>query len=81
VTGFRLNIEDPFFTIMQQPEDMEKPAGEQAKESKSKNKARGYMDKMDAKHKHRFRARNIFIGVAVASIIVFVVEVLVLGFH
>ena len=60
---------------------MEKPVGEQAKEPKLKNKTQGYMDKMDAKHKHRFRARNIFVGVAIASVIVFVIEVLVLGFH
>jgi hypothetical protein len=66
---------------MQQPDEMERPAGEQAKEPKPKNKTRGYLDKMDAKHQHRFRPRNIFIGVAVASVIVFVVEVLILGFH
>ena len=57
----------PFFTLMEQPEEMEKPASEQPKEAKPKNKTRGYLDKMDAKHKHRFRARNIVIGVVVLA--------------
>jgi hypothetical protein len=65
---------------MQQPNEMQKPENEKEVTTKPRNKTRLYLEKMDAKHKHHFQARNIFIGVTVACVIVFLVEIAILGF-
>jgi len=65
---------------MQQPSEMQKPDNEKEEKSKPKNKTRAYLEKMDAKHKHHFQARNILIGMAVACAIVLIIEIAILGF-
>jgi len=59
---------------------MQKPENEKEVKSKPKNKTRVYLEKMDAQHRHHFRARNIFIGMAVACAIVLIIEIAILGF-
>lgn len=69
--------------MQQQEEDKEEKMEHselKQNEVKTKSDNRRYLDKVDAKHKHRFRTRNIIIGVALGCIIVVAIELVISGF-